>query len=149
MKLYFRGTASLPGGSVNQGLWRGCSTVPGAAFCLDTVSSCPSELPPSLVAICHKMIAAKAFMTLACLLSAFSALCIFSNLTNNTNSNSMMIMICRLLPVLCFVCGIIGVGLGIAYITDQELLKISTAAILGIAAVVLNLIGAVLTVLIR
>ncbi len=149
MKLYFRGTQSLRGVSVNQGLWRGCQTTPVGSRCSSTPSSCPSGLPPLIMSICHKMMAAKAFMTFACLLSVFSVLCIFSNLTDNTNSNSMMIMACRILPGVCVVSGIIGVALGIAYINDQEVLSIGAAAILGIVAVVLNLGGAALTILIR
>lgn len=149
MKLYFRGTVSLPGVSINQGLWRGCQNTADGSLCLSTTSSCPSGLPPSILSICHKMIAAKAFMTFACLLSVFSVLCIFSNLTDNTNSNSMTIMACRILPGVCVVSGIIGVALGIAYINDQEVLSIGAAAILGIVAIVLNLGGAALTILIR
>jgi len=91
---------------------------------------------------------ARAFMTLACIFSTFSALCFFS-LMRDSSSIQMIMIISKILPFVCLVCGIIGVAVGISFITYMNKLTISSAAMLAIVAPIVNLCGATVSLLIH
>ncbi|CAF1631779.1 unnamed protein product [Adineta ricciae] len=134
------------------GLWRVCLTVFGVHTCSDHVSSCES-IKGEHANVCHKMLAARAFMTLACIFSAISATCLFACLLESINKNTNVITMIKIIPFVCFIMGIIGLALGISYttVTGPEIISMSlgAGAILAIIAVILNLIGAILALIIR
>ncbi|CAF2955200.1 unnamed protein product [Rotaria sp. Silwood2] len=93
--------------------------------------------------------AARAFITIACILSGLSVVCLVMCAVIKTDSNHIVFMISKALPFVSFVAGIIGLAVGIAFVTAPGGRKISSAAFVGIAAVVINMIGAALALLIR
>ncbi len=92
----------------------------------------------------------RAFTTIACIISALSALCLFACAIIRTDSNRIVIIISKILPFVSLIAGVIGLALGIAFITDiLSDYEIDVAAIMGITAVAINAIGAVFTLMIR
>ncbi|UJR24608.1 hypothetical protein I4U23_005983 [Adineta vaga] len=134
------------------GLWRLCTTAFGPRKCEDQISSC-SLFEGEVASACHKMLAARVFITLACIFSAISAICLVACAIEAINKNPMIVMVVKILPIICFVMGIIGLALGISYttFTGSISMKVSlgAGAILVIIAVIINLIGAILALVIR
>jgi hypothetical protein len=93
--------------------------------------------------------AARAFMTIACILSALSVIGLFTNLKDETSSNQMMVTISKVLVVVCFVVGLIGVAVGISFTTYGGGGSLGAAIYLGIIALVVNLTAAGLASQIR
>ena len=85
---------------------------------------------------------------MACILSAFAAICLFTRVVESLGSNTIVSLISKGLPVLSLISGIIGVALGISFATFGTL-KIGGAAIVAIVALIVNLVGAVLAFLAR
>jgi hypothetical protein len=138
----------------NIGLWRSCVSVPGNKMCSDGASPSMCSLVTGEAAdICHKTMAARAFITIACIISGVSAICFFACALKTINQNKMAIMIGIALTISSFVAGVIGLGLGITVTTATGSLpikaSISSAAIIAIVAVVVNMLGTVLAVLTR
>jgi hypothetical protein len=134
------------------GLWRSCGSISGNTICSDLPSSCSLVIGES-AGICHKMMAARAFVTIACIISGISAICLFACALQIINQNQRVIMISKALAIGSFVMGVIGLAIGIAVTTYTGILPIkaslSVAAILAIVAVVTNLLGTVLAMMIR
>ncbi|CAF1661271.1 unnamed protein product [Adineta ricciae] len=134
------------------GLWRVCLTVVEVQICYGDVSSCES-IKGELASACHKMLAARSFVTLACIFSAISGICLFACLLESINKNTNVITMIKIIPIICFIIGIIGLALGISYttVTGPEIISMSlgAGAILAIIAVILNLIGVILALTIR
>ena len=137
--------------SQHSGLWRGCITISDTTTCESLPSSC-SNLPSMALDSCHKLLGARAFMTITCILAPFSVICILLNLMRNTSSNQMITMISKILPSVCFVFGIIGVALGISFITNdnnEDFVQLGAAGALGILAVIFNFSAAVVATFIQ
>ncbi|CAF1540119.1 unnamed protein product [Adineta ricciae] len=137
----------------SNGLWRSCSTSDaGIQICLDPSSLCPLA-EGEAASSCHKMAAAKTFITLACIFSAISALCLVACIIESINKNTIVVTLIKVLPILSLVVGIIGLAVGISYATYIGSLpaevSLGAASILAIIAVVINLIAAISALLIR
>ncbi|CAF5086136.1 unnamed protein product, partial [Rotaria magnacalcarata] len=130
------------------GLWRACISINGPTKCGNIISDCELYRGQAIQR-CHKMIAARAFVTIACILSALSAVCIFTYIIIQTETNQILFMISKVLPILSFIAGIIGLAVGIAFITSSDSVKLSSATFVDIVAVAINVIGAILAVLVR
>ncbi|CAF3332150.1 unnamed protein product [Rotaria socialis] len=130
------------------GLWRACISINGPTQCGYIISDCKLYRGQAIQR-CHKMMAARVFVTIACILSALSAVCIFTYIIIKTDANQIIFMISKVLPILSFIAGAIGLAVGIAFITPSDSIKLSSATFVDIVAVAINVIGAILTVLIR
>ena len=138
---------SDPVGGVQLGLWRFCQQQQGQSICI--AFDCNTDTTKDS-ALCSKMQAARAFVTMACILSAFAAICLFTRVVESLGSNTIVSLISKALPILSLISGIIGVALGISFATSATLnLKIGGAAIVAIIALIVNLVGAVLAFLAR
>ena len=105
--------------------------------------------------------AARAFVTISCILWAFTILSILSMLSIEKNFKRHVSLVAKGLAIACLTSGIIGVALGIHFSVEiLNLLaaelgiqglksKISVSSILAIIALVFNLAGAVATFFIR
>ncbi|CAF2064200.1 unnamed protein product, partial [Rotaria magnacalcarata] len=137
---------------VTIGLWRSCFSMLQSTKCLNIPSSCtlPNGESSSL---CQKMMAARAFVTVACIISGASAICLFAYILQSINKYQKVIIISKILTFSSLLAGVIGITLGIVSTTDNGGLPIkisvSVGAILAILAVAINLIGAVLSLLVR
>jgi hypothetical protein len=96
------------------------------------------------------MMVARAFVTIACILSALSALCLFACIITRTDLNRIMSIISNILPIVSFVAGLIGLSFGIAFIMTFPVdFQMDVATILGITAVGINAIGAFVALMVR
>ncbi|CAF3435174.1 unnamed protein product [Rotaria socialis] len=137
---------------VTIGLWRGCASILQLTACSNLLSSCTLRNGESLP-LCQKMMAARAFVTIACIISGASAVCLFAYILQSINKYQKVLIISKILTFSSLVTGVIGIALGIVFATDNGGLPIkksvSVGAILAILAVAMNLIGAVLSLLVR
>lgn len=129
------------------GLWKGCGTVYDTLACGNLV--CLSTSLGGSDSQCAKMLTARTFVTIACIMSILSVIFLFARLVESADSNRIVILISKSLPLITLIAGIIGVAVGIAFVTYKDALKINAAAILGIVALVINLVGAILAAIIR
>lgn len=145
------GTSSTDVGNVesNTGLWRACVSIGDERICSNLRSTC-SGLSGDDLGFCSKMLASRAFLTIACIISGLSALCLIAYALISTDSNQAITLLSKIIPLVSFVAGLIGIAVGIAFITDPLLkFKLSAAAIVGIIAVVINAIGAIFAFMIQ
>lgn len=144
----FRGATKNTSNSSTIGLWRVCRFSGSKTTCLNIPAKCEKYIGV-VHEVCQKMVAARAFMTIACFLSGLSAVCLFTYIIMNTDSNRVLFVISKVLPILSFIAGIIGLAIGIAYVTTGKALKLSNATFVAIAALVANMIGAILVIVAR
>ena len=83
-------------------------------------------------------------MTLACIFSIISGISQFARLVTQIGSNRALSLGIKALPVLTLLVGLIGVAIGIPTILEENVFTISSGAIIGIIALVVNLVGGVL-----
>ena len=136
----FRGAATVrfPEKSI---LWQLCAKVLDSWEC--TNIDCTSGLGEGTT-VCSKLLAARAFMTLACIFSIISGISQFARLLEKIDSNQLLTVVIKVAPVMTLVMGIIGVAIGIPTILEGNFFTISDGAIIGIVALVINLVGGVL-----
>ncbi|UJR11502.1 hypothetical protein I4U23_015683 [Adineta vaga] len=140
-------TSSGTGESLSFGLWQGCVTILNQKTCLAIQCSTTEGFTP-----CAKLYAARAFVTIACLMAAVTVVILLLNARNQDISNKTLLMGTKALAFFCLLMGIIGVAVGIsAYMVGDSRVKpsLGVGAILGIIGIVVNLAGAIVTVLIR
>ncbi|CAF3117039.1 unnamed protein product [Rotaria sp. Silwood2] len=133
---------------ITTGLWRICSSAPNIKTCV--AISCPSESDET--SFCSKILTARAFVTLACILSGISAICLVVYAIQGDKTPRILLLATKGLVFACLIMGIIGVAVGInATVSGDSLIKLDfgAAAIIGIVAIIINFIGAIITALIR
>jgi len=112
---------------------------------------CPSENFTS--SFCSKTLAARVFLTLSCILSGISGtLSIIYCAISGDKIHRRLLLTEKGLAFASLIMGIIGVALGISAAMTVEIntkLRLGDAAIIGIAAVGINLIGAITTALVK
>jgi hypothetical protein len=130
-------------------MWKLCGSTAYEKVCADY--TCISRNDNS--GTCSKLSAAKAFVTLACILSGISALCLFACIVTTDNIHRMLLLAAKGLVFASLITGIIGVAVGISATTDlaNTLFKSSlgAAAIIGIVALIINLSGAIVALLVK
>ncbi len=151
MVYIFRSRLGSEGYETTIGLWKLCGTTPDEKSCESI--KCPSEVS-ELATFCSKILAARAFMTLACILSGITAICSFGSAVTNDNTNRILVLATKGLVFVCLVMGIIGVAVG----SNASLnffggggegapqFKLGAAAIVGIVAIIINFGGAIAAV---
>ncbi len=97
---------------------------------------------------CGSVMAARAFITLVCIISAISTVCLIVYARQGENTDRRLLVAVRILLFVCFIMGIIGVAIGINVTTGGVTGLIGTAGIMGILAIITNFGGAVASVLI-
>jgi hypothetical protein len=141
----FRSKVELNGVTIaNTGLWRACILTEIGLICgnLDCLSA-----PGSGTTLCSKLLAARAFVTLACIFSIVSAICLLARLLEKIGSSRPVALLSKGLPVLALLVGIIGIPIGITTVLDGPKLEMGAGSIVAIVALGINLIGAVLAAL--
>jgi hypothetical protein len=90
----------------------------------------------------------RSFVTIACITSAFSALSLFVCGVKRTDSDRILIILSKIILLVSFIAGLIGVAVGIAFITDSSLkCVLAASAIIGIIAVVINAITTLVAII--
>jgi hypothetical protein len=136
--------SSFQGGESTLGLWQACGLVLNEKRCY--ALPCP-EKEGVISDSCNKILAARAFVTLACIISGISALCLFLSAVTSETVRRILLIAGKGLAFASLITGIIGVAVGINVTTFK--LKWGAAAILGIIAIVINFFGAISSVLIK
>ncbi|CAF3412804.1 unnamed protein product [Rotaria socialis] len=114
------GTVKVGQATNTIGLWQGCISIPGYTQC----------------------------SALVCLLPAVAALCLLASAIL-TDLSKLLAMMVKIVPFSSLLVGVIGVGVGINFVTYKTVFSIGAAAIVGILALILNLAGTILAFLIQ
>ncbi|CAF1189023.1 unnamed protein product [Adineta steineri] len=129
------------------GLWRVCDKNEDISECVN--------LPLTMD---DTTMATRAFITICCILAPLSFISILSIILVNENLKKHMSLLAKVLAIASAISGIIGVGLGISIVVDAttlaaamevENVKMGASCILAIVAVTLNLVGAIITFMIK
>ncbi|CAF1206073.1 unnamed protein product [Adineta steineri] len=140
-------TGSDESGTGSAGLWKVCGKLEGIPIC----ASYPMRVD-------DKTMATRAFITMCCILAPLSFISILSIILVNENLKKHMALLAKVLAIASAISGIIGVGLGISRVADTfkfaaamkvENATMGVSCILAIIALALNLVGAVITFLIK
>ncbi len=130
------------------GLWRVCGPIDkegrGGSVCGDII-----KLPTDIYG---KMMGARAFVTICCIISSLSVVSILLILFVEENLKGKMSILAKALAFASLVGGIIGVAVGMAFamkIVGSKADNIGVSSILGIIAIVFNLAGAITTFIIK
>ena len=141
--MFFRNKLSADGSHASYGLWRVCVTISGNTTC--------QKYPPCSTdeSFCSKLFASRAFVTIACILSIISAVSLFVSLVASDRLRSMLLLVGKLLAWICLIAGIIGVAIGIDTLTRYESERVpwGASSIIGVIALVVNAVGAVVSLL--
>ncbi|UJR15553.1 hypothetical protein I4U23_002492 [Adineta vaga] len=131
------------------GLWQFCFSIYDDSNC-DSVE-CSSN--NGNAGLCSRIVAGRAFMTLACILSGICTICLFICAVLGENVHRLVLVGSEILAFVCVILGIIGVGVGgsISTLLSGNGIQYSfgAAAIIGVIAIIINLAGAILTLFIK
>ena len=124
------------------GLWKSCASVFGQTVCGDYTCSSDNSS-------CGKILAARAFVTIACIFSILSAIFLFVSLVTSDKLRSILLLAGKFFAWVCLIAGIIGVAIGVDTLTRYESERVPWGAgsIIGVIAVVVNAAGAVISLL--
>ena len=141
---HFRGKGESDGITAEVGLWASCASVGDTRKC-ERVTVC--DLDASLT-VCTKLKVARAFMTIACLLAPIAAIVFFIQVVLGSNLRKALVYIGVVLTAVTLIAGIIGVAVGGALIGEDSGAKLAAAAIIGIIALIINLVGVIIGILV-
>ncbi|CAF3595869.1 unnamed protein product [Adineta steineri] len=131
------------------GLWKKCDQGPDGSEC--ELLKCPMKDDDS--SVCSRILAGRAFMTLACILSGITTISLFICAFTDVGKNRILLLITKASAFVCLIMGIIGVGVGgsIIQILSEGSVKFSlgAASTLGIIAIIINLVGAIVSLFIK
>jgi hypothetical protein len=137
------------GGETTTGLWQTCSSSGDSKDCSNI--KCPQS-GSDTTGSCSKILAARAFVTLACITSAISALCLLLSVGMIDKTRQILINVGKGLAFACLILGIIGIAVGISVSTGtgtEAKMDWGAASIIGIVLIFINLAGAILSVFIN
>ncbi|CAF1415076.1 unnamed protein product [Adineta steineri] len=143
------GRLTVEGETAAYGLWQICGSGPGVKECVSI--KCPAAAGDS--SFCSKILAGRAFITLACILSGIAAICLLLCAFTDVGKNRILLLITKALAFVCLIMGIIGVATGASTIQTMGegivKFKLGVASIIGIITIIINLVGAVASVFIK
>lgn len=125
-------------------MWKVCGRIQGINACGDL--KCTNQ-PGADLSPCVKMEVARAFMTIACIISFIAAIILFLRVVPQLGPNQVIAYTSKALPIISLAAGAIGFGVGLSFILDYLSLKFSIGAILAAVALGLNLIGIIAAVI--
>ena len=129
--------------TVATGLWRTCITGVGTTVCSDFKCVSGSDT----TGVCERVMAGRAFMTLACILSGICTIAFFTFGAMKDHHHRLLLLFFKILGFVCLAMGSIGVGVGgsILQVLNEkaDVFRLGAAAILGIIAVVFNLVASI------
>ncbi|CAF1512929.1 unnamed protein product [Rotaria magnacalcarata] len=120
---------------ITLGLWNYCV----GSICADIGSSCDTTLSD-----CSKLLAARAFMILACVIPAFTVT-ILAVMVIKDQYDRPLIYASIAIAWLSTACGLIGMVIGIYLALNAASLSLGASGIIAIVGVSINFIGAALT----
>jgi hypothetical protein len=132
--------------AVTLGLWQKCTS--GFGDGMKCTAAVCGEHEDFFTNSCGPVMAARAFITLVCIVSAISTVCLIKYARKGENADRNLLVAGRILLFVCFIMGIIGVAIGINATTGGVTSIIGAAGTLGIIAIITNFGGAVASVLI-
>ncbi|CAF1482384.1 unnamed protein product [Adineta steineri] len=131
------------------GLWQYCTTYSGSSTCANI--NCPSATGDN--DYCSRILASRAFMTIACILSGITTICLFICECIDKKISRILSLAAKVLAFVCVIMGIVGVGTGGSAIRllsqNTNQLNFSTGFALGVVAIVINLVGAIVSLFIK
>ncbi|UJR15554.1 hypothetical protein I4U23_002493 [Adineta vaga] len=135
---------SIEDGTERSGLWRACTTYPYRSEC--HALACPAHRDDA--GFCKRIIAGRAFMTLACIISGVITICFLISAAISDRYNRLLLVPAKILGFVCLIMGIIGVGVGgsISQLLRQSgnEFTFGVGAIVGVVAIIINFFGAII-----
>ncbi len=128
------------------GIWESCITIMNVKKCFPI----PCDKQNGLIDDCLKIYAGRILFIGTCVIAAISASCFFLVARKSENQNQQLFLIMKMLVFTSLLMGIIVVS-SILYSTriPQVEFPLGTSAYIGIIAIVTNLLGAGLAMLIQ
>ncbi|CAF1348292.1 unnamed protein product [Adineta steineri] len=125
------------------GLWKTYYSYSGVTTCNNI--NCPAVTDDN--GFCSRIMVSRAFMTLACILSGITAICLFICAFIDEKKSRIFSLITIALASVCLIMGIIGVAVGgsiqqTLYLNSSQL-NFGTGFIIGAVAVGINFIGTI------
>ncbi|CAF3992774.1 unnamed protein product [Adineta steineri] len=131
------------------GLWKICASSLSVTECVPV--KCSTAIGDS--SFCSRILAGRAFMTLACILSGITSICLFICAFIDEKTSRILLLIAKALAFICLIMGIISVAAGGSTIQtlsqDGVKCNLSAASILGIIAIIINLVGVIASFFIK
>lgn len=131
------------------GLWEACRLDPYLGSQCSSIKCPYIEFAP--ISSCNRTIAARAFVTLACIASALSVIFILSITIDDTTKKSVLIF-GRIFAIASLIFGIVGVAVArnLIIVTGSiHNLRWGSSSIMGLIAIIINFVGALTSFLIK
>ncbi|CAF1187018.1 unnamed protein product [Adineta steineri] len=131
------------------GLWQACRTYSTTSSCGNI--NCPASSNDN--GYCGRLMAGRAFMTLACIFSGIAAICLLVCAFADEKISRILTIAGKVLAFVCVIMGIIGVATGGS--AQQVLwqgynqLNLTAGFGLGIVAFIINLVGAIVSLFVK
>ncbi|CAF1502116.1 unnamed protein product [Adineta steineri] len=143
------GQLTVEGETGAYGLWKICGSGPGVKECISI--KCPAATGDS--SFCSKILAGRAFITLACILSGITTIFLFICAVIDEKISRILSLAAKVLAFVCVIMGIIGVGTGGSTLKTLSVgdfkFSFGAAFIIGIVAIIINLVGAITSIFIK
>ena len=97
---------------------------------------------------CIKLTFARSFMTVACIASILSVILLVISLLQGPHARLVFVRVAKVFPIISLVTGIVGIAMGIAFVSPGAGVALGAAAFLAIIAVIVNLVGAIVAAMI-
>ncbi len=113
---------------------------------------CSKKGGVDVILSCSKILAVEIIFIFICIISAILALCFFIVALKNESMNKKLLLTMKILVFICFIMGIIGVSSVIISTNGTKSgyrMNLGASAYLGIIAIIINLIAAIVAVLIQ
>ncbi|CAF4226642.1 unnamed protein product [Adineta steineri] len=140
---------TVEGETAAYGLWKICGSGPGVKECVSI--KCSAATGDS--SFCSKILAGRAFMTLACIFSGITTICLFICAFIDGKISRILSLAAKVLAFVCLMMGIISVGTGGSTLKTLSVgdfkFSFGAAFIIGIVAIIINLVGAITSIFIK
>ncbi|CAF1069151.1 unnamed protein product [Adineta steineri] len=131
------------------GLWQACRTYSTTSTCANI--NCPASGNDN--GYCGRLMAGRAFMTLACIFSGIAAICLLVCAFADEKISRILTIAGKVLAIVCVIMGIIGVATGGS---AQQVLWQGTNQLnftagfgLGIVAIIINIVGFIVSLFVK
>ncbi|CAF1347674.1 unnamed protein product [Adineta steineri] len=137
------------GATITFGIWTYCITYSGSSTC--NAINCPAATDDN--GVCSRLMASRAFMTLVCILSGITAICLIICAFIDEKISRILLLVGKVLAFVCLIMGIIGVATGGS---AQQVLWQGTNQLnftagfgLGIVAIIINIVGFIVSLFVK
>ena len=147
----FRSRTGDEENEIRYGLWESCNVSYNDEYKICQHFQCPDD-ENDVNEVCGKILAARAFVTLACIISGLSVIFLCFSAATDGKRRAILLIIGQLQAFLSLVMSIIGVAIGVIGTMDIDPnfeFKWGGSPVIAIIGVVVNFLGAIGSLLVR